>query len=160
MEPITGLPMISIEPDRDHLALLGLTVNEMQQTIHTAIGGREVGLIYEGDKRFNLIVRLADEKRENIDYLSKLPVALPNSDEPDLSYVPLGEVATIKKIIGPNQINRENGKRHVLVSANVNERDLASFISDVQTAVNEQLSMPAGYWVDYGGTFEQLQSVI
>ncbi|MEC9315018.1 MAG: efflux RND transporter permease subunit, partial [Pseudomonadota bacterium] len=158
MEPITGLPLISIEPDRDHLALLGLTVNEMQQTIHTAIGGREVGLIYEGDKRFNLIVRLADEKRENIDYLSKLPVALPNSDEPDLSYVPLGEVATIKKIIGPNQINRENGKRHVLVSANVNERDLASFISDVQTAVNEQLSMPAGYWVDYGGTFEQLQS--
>ena len=158
MEPITGLPLISIEPDRDHLALLGLTINDMQQTIHTAIGGREVGLIYEGDKRFNLIVRLADEKRENIDYLSKLPVALPNSDEPDLSYVPLGEVATIKKIIGPNQINRENGKRHVLVSANVNERDLASFISDVQTAINEQLSMPAGYWVDYGGTFEQLQS--
>ena len=158
MEPITGLPMIAIEPDRDHLALLGLTINDMQQTIQTAIGGREVGLIYEGDKRFNLIVRLADEKRENIAYLSKLPVALPDSDEPDLSYVPLGEIATIKRVIGPNQINRENGKRHVLVSANVNQRDLASFISDVQTAINEQLSMPAGYWVDYGGTFEQLQS--
>ncbi len=158
MEPITGLPMISIEPDRDHLALLGLTVADVQQTIHTAIGGREVGLIYEGDKRFNLIVRLADEKREDLDYLARLPVALPNSDEPDLSYVPLGEVATIKKIMGPNQINRENGKRHVLVSANVVGRDLASFISDVQTAINQKLAMPAGYWVDYGGTFEQLQS--
>lgn len=158
MEPISGLPMLSVEPDRDHLALLGLTVNDMQQTLHTAIGGREVGLIYEGDKRFSLIVRLAEDLRKNIDYLSKLPVALPDSDEPDLSYVPLGEIADIKQFIGPSQINRENGKRHVLVSANVVGRDLASFIDDLQTAIENRLPMPAGYWVDYGGTFEQLQS--
>lgn len=158
MEQITGLPMLSIEPDRFHLALLGLSVSDMQQTVQTAIGGQDVGLIYEGDRRFKLVVRMADDKRQNIDYLSKLPVALTQSEDPDLSYVPLGEVANIKTYIGPNQINRESGKRHVLVSANVVERDLGSFISDVQNTINQQLSMPAGYWVDYGGTFEQLQS--
>jgi cobalt-zinc-cadmium resistance protein CzcA len=130
----------------------------MQQTLQTAIGGRNVGLIYEGDRRFKLVVRLADEKRQDINYLSKLPVSLTHSDDPDLSYVPLGEIAHIEKYVGPNQINRENGKRHVLVSANVVERDLGSFITAIQSAINEQLSMPAGYWVDYGGTFEQLQS--
>lgn len=158
MEQITGLPMLSIEPDRFHLALLGLSVNDMQQTIQTAIGGRDVGLIYEGDRRFNLVVRLTDDKRQDIDYLSKLPVAIAHSDDSELSYVPLGEIANIKTYVGPNQINRESGKRHVLVSANVVERDLGSFITDVQSTINQQLDMPSGYWVDYGGTFEQLQS--
>ena len=158
MEQITGLPMLSIEPDRDHLALLGLTVSEMQQTIQTAIGGETVGLIYEGDRRFKLVVRLADDKRQDSDYLKKLPVALSKSDDPDLSYVPLGEIASIRSYIGPNQINRESGKRHVLVSANVRDRDLGSFIDELQQTIDEQLTMPAGYWVDYGGTFEQLKS--
>ena len=158
MEEITGLPMLSIEPDRVHLALLGLSVNDMQQTIQTAIGGEDVGLIYEGDRRFRLVVRLAEEKRQNIDYLSRLPVALTKSEDPDLSYVPLGEIADIKTYVGPNQINRESGKRHVLVSANVTGRDLGSFITDIQNTVNQRLNMPSGYWVEYGGTFEQLQS--
>lgn len=158
MEEITGLPMLSIEPDRVHLALLGLSVNDMQQTIQTAIGGEDVGLIYEGDRRFRLVVRLAEEKRQNIDYLSRLPVALTKSEDPDLSYVPLGEIAEIKTYVGPNQINRESGKRHVLVSANVTGRDLGSFITDIQNTVNQRLNMPSGYWVEYGGTFEQLQS--
>jgi len=158
MEQINGLPMISIEPDRFHLALLGLNVSDMQQTVQTAVGGQDVGLIYEGDRRFKLVVRLTDDKRQNIDYLSKLPVALTKSEDPELSYVPLGEIANIKTQVGPNQINRESGKRHVLVSANVVERDLGSFITDVQSAINQELDMPSGYWVDYGGTFEQLQS--
>lgn len=158
MEEITGLPMLSIEPDRVHLALLGLSVNDMQQTIQTAIGGEDVGLIYEGDRRFRLVVRLAEAKRQNIDYLSRLPVALTKSEDPDLSYVPLGEIAEIKTYVGPNQINRESGKRHVLVSANVTGRDLGSFITDIQNTVNQRLNMPSGYWVEYGGTFEQLQS--
>ncbi|BDZ74374.1 cation transporter [Methylophaga marina] len=158
MEEITGLPMLSIEPDRVHLALLGLSVSDMQQTIQTAIGGETVGLIYEGDRRFRLVVRLGEEKRQNIDYLSRLPVALTKSEDPDLSYVPLGEIAEIKKYVGPNQINRESGKRHVLVSANVTGRDLGSFITDIQNTVNQRLLMPSGYWVEYGGTFEQLQS--
>jgi cobalt-zinc-cadmium resistance protein CzcA len=158
MEEITGLPMLSIEPDRLHLGLLGLNVSDMQKTVQTAIGGQDVGIIYEGDRRFKLVVRLTDNKRQNIDYLSKLPVALTKSEDPELSYVPLGEIADIKTYIGPNQINRESGKRHVLVSANVVGRDLGSFITDVQSTINQQLDMPAGYWVEYGGTFEQLQS--
>lgn len=158
MEQITGLPMLSVEPDRVHLALLGLSINDMQQTLQTAIGGQYVGLIYEGDRRFKLVVRLADDKRQNIDYLSKLPVALTDSDDPDLSYVPLQEIADIKTYIGPNQINRESGKRLVLVSTNVVDRDLGSFITDIQSTINQQLNIPAGYWVEYGGTFEQLQS--
>ena len=157
MEQLTGLPMLSIEPQRDHLALLGLDIASLQQSIQTAIGGTSAGLIYEGDKRFRIVVRLEDEIRKNPDRLAKLPIALPNSDDPDLSYVPLGEIADIKAISGPNQINRESGKRHVIVSANVVDRDLGSFIADVQQNA-QQLNLPAGYWLEYGGTFEQLES--
>lgn len=157
MEQLTGLPMLSIEPQRDHLALLGLDIASLQQSIQTAIGGTPAGLIYEGDKRFRIVVRLADEIRENSDRLAKLPIWLPNSDDADLSYVPLGEIADIYEISGPNQINRESGKRHVIVSANVVDRDLGSFIAEVQQNA-QQLDLPAGYWLEYGGTFEQLQS--
>lgn len=157
MEQLTGLPMLSIEPQRDHLALLGLDIASLQQSIQTAIGGTSAGLIYEGDKRFRIVVRLEDEIRKNPDHLAKLPIALPDSDDPDLSYVPLGEIADIKAISGPNQINRESGKRHVIISANVVDRDLGSFIADVQQNA-QQLNLPAGYWLEYGGTFEQLES--
>lgn len=157
MEQLTGLPMLSIEPQRDHLALLGLDIASLQQSIQTAIGGTSAGLIYEGDKRFRIVVRLEDEIRKNPDRLAKLPIALPDSDDPDLSYVPLGEIADIKAISGPNQINRESGKRHVIISANVVDRDLGSFIADVQQNA-QQLNLPAGYWLEYGGTFEQLES--
>lgn len=157
MEQLSGLPMLSIEPQRDHLALLGLDIASLQQTIQTAIGGTPTGLIYEGDKRFRIVVRLADEIRENPDRLAKLPIWLPNSDDADLSYVPLGEIADIYEISGPNQINRESGKRHVIVSANVVNRDLGSFIAEVQRNASE-LDLPAGYWLEYGGTFEQLES--
>lgn len=157
MEQLTGLPMLSIEPQRDHLALLGLDIASLQQSIQTAIGGTSAGLIYEGDKRFRIVVRLEDEIRKNPHRLAKLPIALPDSDDPDLSYVPLGEIADIKAISGPNQINRESGKRHVIISANVVDRDLGSFIADVQQNA-QQLNLPAGYWLEYGGTFEQLES--
>ncbi|WP_292771191.1 efflux RND transporter permease subunit, partial [Methylophaga sp. UBA5113] len=157
MEQLTGLPMLSIEPQRDHLALLGLDIASLQQNIQTAIGGTSAGLIYEGDKRFRIVVRLDDEIRKNPQLLAKLPIALPDSDDPELSYVPLGEIADIHEISGPNQINRESGKRHVIVSANVVDRDLGSFIADVQQNA-QQLDLPAGYWLEYGGTFEQLQS--
>jgi len=157
MEQLTGLPMLSIEPQRDHLALLGLDIASLQQSIQTAIGGTSAGLIYEGDKRFRIVVRLDDEIRKNPDRLAKLPIALPDSGDPDLSYVPLGEIADIKAISGPNQINRESGKRHVIISANVVDRDLGSFIADVQQSA-QQLNLPAGYWLEYGGTFEQLES--
>lgn len=157
MEQLTGLPMLSIEPQRDHLALLGLDIATVQQNIQTAIGGMAAGLIYEGDKRFRIMVRLDDAIRQYPDRLAKLPIALPDSDDPDLSYVPLGEIADINEITGPNQINRESGKRHVIISANVMERDLGSFITEVQQNA-QQLDLPAGYWLEYGGTFEQLES--
>lgn len=157
MEQATGLPLLSIEPQRDHLALVGMDVAQMQQLIQTAIGGRQVGLMYEGDKRFKLMLRLPEELRQDPAALARIPVTLPLDDSPELRYVPLGEIATIKEITGPNQINRESGKRNVVVTANVTDRDLGSFIAEVQQRM-QQLPLPEGYWLDYGGTFKQLQS--
>ncbi|RVT45998.1 CusA/CzcA family heavy metal efflux RND transporter [Rheinheimera sediminis] len=157
MEQAAGLPLLSIEPQRDHLALVGMDVAQMQQLIQTAIGGRQVGLMYEGDKRFKLVLRLPEELRQDPAALARIPVTLPVYDSPELRYVPLGEIATIKEITGPNQINRESGKRNVVVTANVTGRDLGSFIAEVQQQINA-LPLPDGYWLDYGGTFKQLQS--
>ena len=157
MEQATGLPLLSIEPQRDHLALVGMDVAQMQQLIQTAIGGRQVGLMYEGDKRFKLMLRLPEELRQDPAALARIPVTLPVDDSPELRYVPLGEIATIEEITGPNQINRESGKRNVVVTANVTNRDLGSFIAEVQQRM-QQLPLPDGYWLDYGGTFKQLQS--
>lgn len=157
MEQSAGLPLLSIEPQRDHLALVGMDVAQMQQLIQTAIGGRQVGLMYEGDKRFKLVLRLPEELRQDPAALARIPVTLPVDDSPELRYVPLGEIATIQEITGPNQINRESGKRNVVVTANVTERDLGSFIAEVQQRM-QQLPLPDGYWLDYGGTFKQLQS--
>jgi len=157
MEQAAGLPLLSIEPQRDHLALVGMDVAQMQQLIQTAIGGRQVGLMYEGDKRFKLVLRLPEELRQDPAALARIPVTLPVDDSPELRYVPLGEIATIKEITGPNQINRESGKRNVVVTANVTGRDLGSFIAEVQQQMNA-LPLPDGYWLDYGGTFKQLQS--
>ncbi|WP_172419339.1 efflux RND transporter permease subunit, partial [Pseudomonas nitroreducens] len=128
MEQASGLPMISIEPERDHLALVGMDVAMMQQVIQTAIGGRELGLMYEGDRRFKLLMRLPESLREDPSALAQIPVALPVDDSAELRYVPLGEIARINEIVGPNQINRESGKRNVVVTANVDGRDISSFI--------------------------------
>lgn len=157
MEQSAGLPLLSIEPQRDHLALVGMDVAQMQQLIQTAIGGRQVGLMYEGDKRFKLMLRLPEELRQDPAALARIPVTLPVDDSPELRYVPLGEIATIQEITGPNQINRESGKRNVVVTANVTDRDLGSFIAEVQQRMLD-LPLPDGYWLDYGGTFKQLQS--
>ncbi|MDR7122087.1 cobalt-zinc-cadmium resistance protein CzcA [Rheinheimera soli] len=157
MEQAAGLPLLSIEPQRDHLALVGMDVAQMQQLIQTAIGGRQVGLMYEGDKRFKLVLRLPEELRQDPAALARIPVTLPLNGSAELPYVPLGEIATIKEITGPNQINRESGKRNVVVTANVTGRDLGSFIAEVQQRMNA-LELPDGYWLDYGGTFKQLQS--
>lgn len=158
LEQMEGLPTLSVTPVRDHMALLGLTVNDIQQTLAAAVGGVQAGLIYEGDKRFSLLVRLDKRWSNDVSALARLPVALPQSSNPELAFVPLGEVATISIEKGPNQINRQSGKRNVVVTANVTGRDLASFVSDAQAKMNAQLNLPSGYWLEYGGTFEQLQS--
>ncbi|MDP5144456.1 CusA/CzcA family heavy metal efflux RND transporter [Rheinheimera baltica] len=161
MEQATGLPMLSIEPDREHLALLGIDVASVQHSIQTMVGGMQVGLIYEGDKAFDLIIRADENLRSDPQQLKRLPLALlgiSSKSSTELTYVPLGEVAHFDEIEAPNQINRESAKRNIVVSANVSGRDLGSFISETKQLMTNNLELPAGYWLGYGGTFEQLQS--
>lgn len=160
MEQTTGLPMLSIEPDREHLALLGIDTATVQQAIQTMVGGTQAGLIYQGDKAFAIIIRADESLRSDPRQLKRLPVALPgmSDDNTELTYVPLGEVAHFNEINAPNQINRQNAKRNIVVSANVSDRDLGGFINETKQLINDELALPAGYWLSYGGTFEQLQS--
>jgi cobalt-zinc-cadmium resistance protein CzcA len=173
-EQITGLPMLSIEPDRQALARHGLAVADVQETVQIALGGRTVGQMFEGDRRFDIQVRLPENLRTDLQYLKSLPIPLPKvdagaADDPTHNalsqwsvdapaYVPLSEVASIELAPGPNQISRENGKRRVVVSANVRGRDLGSFVAGARAAVADQIELPEGYWIEYGGTFEQLIS--
>lgn len=153
VEQVTGLPTLSIVPKRTALGRYGLNVSELQDWVSAAIGGESAGILYEGDRRFELVVRLPETVRRDVDGLKYLPVPLPNGD-----YVPLEEVATLNIAPAPAQISRENGKRRVVVTANVRGRDLGSFVDEVKIAIGEQGNIPPGYWLDYGGTFEQLES--
>lgn len=153
VEQVTGLPTLSVIPKRTALGRYGLNVVELQDWVSAAIGGESAGLLYEGDRRFELIVRLPETLRRDIDRLAFLPVPLPNGD-----YIPLEEVATLDISPGPAQISRENGKRRVVVTANVRGRDLGSFVADVKSRISSDVDVPPGYWLDYGGTFEQLES--
>jgi cobalt-zinc-cadmium resistance protein CzcA len=152
-EQVTGLPFIQVIPDRVRLTQLGLNVDDVQTVVSTAIGGTEAGQIFEGDRRFDIVVRLPEEMREDRQVLERLPIALPGGGS-----VPLSEVATIENVQGPNQISREDGKRRAVVTSNVRGRDLGSFISEAQERIAAEVELPEGYWVDYGGTFEQLES--
>lgn len=159
MEQVTGLPLLSITPKRDALVRYGISVADLQTVIQAAVGGAEAGSIYEGDRRFDLIVRLPEALRSNPAYLARLPVPLPeNNSDSAPHFIPLQELATISVAPGPNQIARESGKRNVVVSANVRGRDLGSFIAEAQQTIDTQLVLPAGYWLEYAGTFEQMQS--
>ena len=153
VEQVSGLPTLSVIPKRTALGRYGLNVVELQDWVSAAIGGESAGLLYEGDRRFELIVRLPETLRRDIDRLAFLPVPLPNGD-----YIPLEEVATLDIAPGPAQISRENGKRRVVVTANVRGRDLGSFVTDVKSRIDNDVDIPPGYWLDYGGTFEQLES--
>lgn len=153
VEQVAGLPMLQVLPRRIALARYGLTLDDLQNLVATGIGGMETGLIYEGDRRFTLMVRLPENIRTDTDGLEFLPIPLPNGD-----YVPLGEVADLVFQPSPAQISRENGKRRVVVTANVRERDLGGFVEEVRQRMAEQIDLPSGYWLAYGGTFEQLQS--
>ncbi len=153
IEQATGLPVLTIKPKRETLARLGLNVRQVQDLLATALGGTSAGVLYEGDRRAEIIVRLPEAMRLRPEALSALPLVLP-----DGGFIPLGEVIETELVAGLNQVNRENGKRRIVVTANVRGRDLGSFVSDVQTAVARQVELPPGYWLEYGGTFEQLQS--
>lgn len=159
VEQVAGLPVLSVEPNRAALYRYGLNVADVQDVLAAATGGEEAGQLFDGDQRFSLVVRLPEHLRSNLAALERLPIRLPENDGGEgRGYVPLGEVATLELAPGPNQISRENGKRRLVVSANLRGRDLGSFVAEVQQKVAQQVKVPPGYWLDYGGTFEQLQS--
>ena len=153
LEQVTGLPVLSVVPRRDALSRYGLDVSRLQDVVAAAYGGETAGAVFDGDRRHDLVVRLPEALRRDVDALARLPVPLPTT-----GYVPLGEIAQLELAQGPNQVNRENGKRRVVVTANVRGRDLGSFVAEVRERVGNEGELDAGYWVDYGGTFEQLQS--
>ncbi|ANO52529.1 efflux RND transporter permease subunit [Woeseia oceani] len=153
VEQTTGLPVLTFELKRTSLSRYGVSIDELQSLLATAVGGTVAGIFYEGDRRFDIVVRLSEEERSDWEGLASLPVRLPNG-----SYVRVGELAEPVLTTGYNQMFRENGKRRVVVTANVRGRDLGSFVSDVQESVRQNVDIPAGYWVGYGGTFEQLES--
>ncbi len=152
-EQVAGLPLLTVQPERTTLARYGLTVADVQDVVSAALGGRETGLIYEGDARYPLEVRLPERLRVDPDALARLPLARAGGN-----YVPLGEVARIGVSEGPNQISRQDGKRLIVVASNVRGRDLASFVAEARGRIERSVAMPPGYFVRYGGTFEQLAS--
>lgn len=153
VEQTTGLPVMTIVPKREAMARYGLSIVQLQDLLATALGGTVANPLYEGDRRANIVVRLAEHLRTDVDALSDLPVML----EKD-SYVPLKEVADLQLVMGYSQVYRENGKRRVVVTANVRGRDLGSFVQDIQQTIKLNVDMPAGYWLEYGGTYQKLQS--
>ena len=173
VEQTTGLPVLSVLIDRAAIARYGLNVADVQDVVAIAMGGREAGLVFEGDRRFPLMVRLPEALRQNLDTLATLRIPLPQqengrqpvrtaalrpaaatADRP--SYIPLGEVARLEVAEGPNQISRENGKRRIVVQANIRGRDLGSFVADAQQQIAAQVPLPSGSWLDWGGQFENL----
>jgi heavy metal efflux system protein len=154
VEQVTGLPMLSVHPDRQALAAWGLSVADVQDVVATAMAGKVAGLIFEGDRRFELVVRLPEHLRLDPAELERLPVPVKGAP----GFVLLTEVARLELAPAPNQVSRENGKRLIVVTANVRGRDLGSFVSEAQARIAAEVALPAGYWLDYGGTFEQLES--
>ncbi|MCS4247240.1 CusA/CzcA family heavy metal efflux RND transporter [Pseudomonas sp. BIGb0164] len=160
VEQTSGLPVLTINIDRDKAARFGLNVGDVQDTIAVAVGGRQAGTLYEGDRRFDMVVRLSDALRTDIDGLSRLLIPVPalaGNASGQLGFIALSQVASLDLVLGPNQISRENGKRLVIVSANVRGRDIGSFVEEAEAAITAQVNVPAGYWTSWGGQFEQLK---
>lgn len=157
IEQTTGLPILTVNIDRQKIARLGVNVSQVQDAISTAMNGRETGTVFQGDRRFDIVVRLPDALRADMESFKRLPIKIANGSDMPV-YLQLGEVASIDIAPGPNQFSRENGKRNVVVTANVRDRDIGSYVAEAQQRIQEQVKIPAGYWVNWGGTFEQLQS--
>ncbi|TLX59704.1 CusA/CzcA family heavy metal efflux RND transporter, partial [Stutzerimonas nosocomialis] len=161
VEQTTGLPLLSVNVDRDKAARFGLNIGDVQDTVAAAIGGREAGTFFEGDRRFDIVVRLSDTLRADPDVLARLPIPVPavaGAASDRIDFIPLAEVATLEFVLGPNQISREDGKRLVVVSANVRGRDIGSFVQDASAAIAERNPVAPAYWTTWGGQFEQLQA--
>ncbi|MDP2226102.1 MAG: CusA/CzcA family heavy metal efflux RND transporter [Moraxellaceae bacterium] len=157
IEQVTGLPMLTIQLKREVIARYGLATRDVQDVIATAMAGTVAGQVFEGDRRFSIVVRLPEGVRSDLDALKNLTIPLP-ATAGGQHYVPLEELATLELAPGPNQVSRENGKRRVVVTANVRGRDIGSFVNEAQGKVDGSVKLPEGYWLGWGGTFEQLQS--
>ncbi|AIS11111.1 cation transporter [Pseudomonas chlororaphis subsp. aurantiaca] len=160
VQQTTGLPVLTVKVDRDKAARFGLNVGDVQDAVAIAVGGRKAGILYEGDRRFDMLVRMSDAQRTDIDGLSRLliPVAAAaGSVNGQLGFIALSEVASVDLVLGPAQVSRENGKRLVIVSANVRGRDMGTFVEEATRAIGDQVQIPTGYWITWGGQFEQLQ---
>jgi cobalt-zinc-cadmium resistance protein CzcA len=171
VEQVDGLPVYSIELDRKKMARLGLNVADVQEVVQIALGGKKAGQVFIGDQRFDMVVRLSENSRKDPELLKRIPIPLSikhtqtadhilmkQSDNTDPGYITLGAVAKFISTKGPNQINRENGKRRVVITANVRNRDLGSFVKEAQKVIDEKISLPVGYWISWGGQFENLIS--
>ena len=166
VEQTTGLPILDFKLNRDRMARLGLNVNDILNVISIAIGGREAGVVFEGDRKYDIIVKLPGELRENFELLENLPIFLKKSSiEKDqisgaardkVVSIPLKEVVELVLIDGPNQISRENGKRRVVVQANVRGTDIATFVKNAESSIKKSVKIPAGYWLEWGGQFKNL----
>ncbi len=151
VEEVTGLPQVVVTYDRNKIAQFGLNIQEINTTINTAFAGQTAGLIYEGEKRFDLVVRLKETNRQTIDDISKLFITTATGQQ-----IPLQQVAEVAFKNGPNQIQRDDTKRRITVAFNVRGRDVESIVSEIQTKVDASLILPTGYHLSYGGQFKNL----
>jgi len=153
LEQVEGIPIFTVTPKPDQLARFGLDIADLQLWLNAATGGETAGMIFEGDRRFEIVVRYADDIRNELTQLESVPIVTPSGE-----HVPISELATLAFKEVPSQISRENGKRSIVVTANVRDRDIGTFVEEAQARINDEVNLPAGYWLDYGGTFEQLES--
>lgn len=153
LEQTTGLPMLVFTPKLEQLKKHGMTKSEIQEQLATALAGEVAGIYYEGDRRSNIVVRINEKDRNNADAYKHLPIKVNEK-----KVIPLQELMEINKEDGLNQVNRENGKRRIVVTANVRGRDLGSFVKEIQKTINSSLSLPNDYWIEYGGTYQKLES--
>jgi heavy metal efflux system protein len=156
IEEVVGLPVLDIRIDKTEIARRGLSLAAVQDAIGTAIGGHDAGLVFEGDRRFQIVVRLSDALRGDLALLRSIPVSLPGTGQGAATTIPLGHFAAFHVTEGPNQISRENGKRRVVVTANVRGRDIGSLVAEAQARIAQNVRLPPGYWIAWGGQFENL----
>jgi cobalt-zinc-cadmium resistance protein CzcA len=156
VEQATGLPFLEVTVNRAEVARRGLSIADVQAVLATAVGGREAGMVYEGDRRFSIVVRLQESLRNNFEALRNLPVPLPPVAGRPAASVPLQQLASLTVTEGPNQISREQGRRRVVIQANARGRDIGSIVADAQAKVEAQVRLPPGYTITWGGQFENL----
>lgn len=151
-ESVSGLPQINVTYDKEKIALYGLNIKDLNLAVNMGFAGASAGVVYEGEKKFDMVVRLAKPFRQDITHLENLYVPLPSG-----SQIPLSQVADIKLEKGPAQISRENGKRRIIIGFNVRGRDVESVVEEIQTKLNAELDLPVGYYTEYAGQFENLK---